>query len=182
MAGALETYYDVLFRPSTAFARPLSFGLGALTLLLISAVLALSSGGTDSVGLWLVFLALAAWAIFTWLAGGAIAYILARAWHAPVEPGPFYAALALATLPWLLAAPLGVIGAWGAAGHTIAGIGGLVVFVWWLVELVLAVRGAGGMSTGRAIAVLVLSAVLPLVLPALVLTFGTLGLLAVLAG
>lgn len=180
MASTLDTYYQVLFRPRSAFAEPRSFGAGTLTLLLVAAVSALGVGGTDGTGLWLVFLAIAATLLGSWLILGGIAYLLARAWHAPVEPGPFYAALALAFLPWLLAAPLDVVGQWGPVGAAIAGVGGLAVFVWWLAELVLAGRGAAQLGTGRAIGVLLLSAVLPWILPMLMMFFGMLGLIATL--
>jgi hypothetical protein len=175
---AWEQIYAVLFRPTEAFSAPVKPGtlpLGLAVLLLVSVMLALIHAGT-LVSLWLMIVMIGCWLVLLWCLGSGILYLLTRGVAADATLGQLLGATALSALPWCLLAPLHALAARGGWGPSLAAVGTLVVWVWWLKALHGAIAGTLGI-TGKQATLAIFGSVITLL--ALPLLLGIVGVLTV---
>lgn len=149
--GPVEVAYGILFEPVNTFkaltSAPPPLGLVLATVLGAPVVVALAAGGSLAPAI-----AGAAWYLLWWLVSTAVLALAAELFGGQGRARDLLLLLGLTRLPALLAAPLQLL---APASPALAVLGQVAVALWALVLAGLAVRENYGLSTGQAVAALV---------------------------
>lgn len=169
--GFLETLYEVLFHPVRSFhtiAEAIQAGQGqnrrlffaALSVILISAIAPMvhfSAQGGNVLNLVVFIPLLTVGGLLCWLFTGLVVGLLAYAFTGETRIKLFLTLSGLATLPWLLMAPMVLFKlGLGMVGSFMVVVSGLLIWLWAVLLFALALIVTYRMTAERAMAVLVM--------------------------
>ncbi|MFW0858693.1 MAG: YIP1 family protein [Dehalococcoidia bacterium] len=175
--GILETLVDVLARPTSTIRsicqqRPIGWAIIVyLVVSLVSTVVMIETGDLDLEGMGLPDLGMPAIlggtliiGILTLVIFTALCHLAASLLGGRGGYWGLFSGFGFTALPGIFVAPLAVIGMLPIVGGLLSGLGTFGVSVWSLVLNILAIRENYLVSTGRAILIVLLPAVILIVL------------------
>lgn len=165
MGRFLETIYDVLFKPTAAMQNIAEKKLTGQALLMfvisiLVPVLAVYPSIKDMPGvpaLGILFIIHSIGSFFSWVLGAAVLSFIAELLGGKGTAVGLFAAQGFSHLPRVASLPLWVIAALMPNGirGLMLGLVGVLVVIWTLALHVAALRGAHGLSSAKAVVVLV---------------------------
>jgi hypothetical protein len=164
MGPFLENLYDVIFQPVTAMrqiaaARLAGQGLAAFFVSVLipagAAYFVLQAAQLSNV-FPLMLMMHTVGRLVVWFVGAAVLGLIAEFYGGKGTAVGLFAAIGFAHLPWIFAVPLWVLAVLLPAGLSAITFAAsfVLVIAWMLVLIILAIKGAYGLSTAKAVLVL----------------------------